>query len=274
MKKNVYFQSQFQRINVIREFLLQFFIAFGSVPALIIEVFCRKKFGERYFTLLWPIVIFLIMVLLYASNYGYSRHYASTLERFNLIWLIFALVFLFFSILRRIEIRRSIEKNKNTRAKISQMCSIVTVKFKTYSKFDGEPLPYIRFIANRLFPNLDNHKKSLRRRLLIEPGLAIVLGLFLIVIHIGLTTGIVITACGILHLGREYARYALSRNSILDIIDSNICDEDLFDVFVEDNEISDKQLNYFGPKPPNEEDRKKCLDGMVSEDSKRAVRIE
>lgn len=67
MKKNLYFQTMFQRTNGIKMIILDFFLSIASWPRLMIEVFIRKNFGERYFSLAAAITI---TVILFLCRYG------------------------------------------------------------------------------------------------------------------------------------------------------------------------------------------------------------
>ena len=61
MTKNMYYRNVFRRENVLRARILDFFLTIASYPRMLIEVFIRKNFGERYFSFATVITVALIM---------------------------------------------------------------------------------------------------------------------------------------------------------------------------------------------------------------------
>ena len=51
MQKNLYYRAIARRENMFKLLLLSFFNFFSSYARLLLEVFTRKNFGERYFRL-------------------------------------------------------------------------------------------------------------------------------------------------------------------------------------------------------------------------------
>lgn len=62
MKKNLYYRTVFRRENVLKARVLDFFLTISSYPRLLIEVFIRKNFGERYFSYATAITITILMI--------------------------------------------------------------------------------------------------------------------------------------------------------------------------------------------------------------------
>lgn len=64
MKKNLYYRDVIQRRNPLTPWFLSWFNAFSSSSRLLLEVFIRKNFGERYFNLFSVIVLALSLAIL------------------------------------------------------------------------------------------------------------------------------------------------------------------------------------------------------------------
>jgi len=139
MKRNLYYRSTHKRENLLKKGFLGIFQRNASYPRLLLEVFIRKDFGERYFSLasalwvtfllaLWPVLITKILnpslniwhrggIAHHAGSHSISHHPAipqSTplMLNENLIphylgWYVFLALFLIFSFIRYAEIKRS-----------------------------------------------------------------------------------------------------------------------------------------------------------------------
>ena len=106
MKKNLYYRTVFKRTNTIKEAVLSFFLAFCSWPRMLIEVFIRKNFGERYFSFSGAMTIFTILAILPLMN-PFSRLYnATAFWAHFLTWYLYLAGFLYMVIQRRNEIRQ------------------------------------------------------------------------------------------------------------------------------------------------------------------------
>ncbi|CAG5011145.1 hypothetical protein DYBT9275_04891 [Dyadobacter sp. CECT 9275] len=57
MKTNLYYRAVFRRQSMLNEFVMDFFLYFCSYPRLMLEVFVRKNFGERYFSFFSALMI-------------------------------------------------------------------------------------------------------------------------------------------------------------------------------------------------------------------------
>ena len=139
MKRNLSYRTTHKRENLLKKGFLGIFQRNASYPRLLLEVFIRKDFGERYFSLasalwvtfllaLWPVLITKFVNPVrniwhreamphHAASHSISHHPAipqSTPLMFNqdliphyLGWYVFLALFLIFSFIRRAEIRRS-----------------------------------------------------------------------------------------------------------------------------------------------------------------------
>ena len=64
-KRNVFIETHSTRNNIVLGTITDFFLIFGSHASAIVEVFLRKKFGERYITLAQSLGLFVVMNLAY-----------------------------------------------------------------------------------------------------------------------------------------------------------------------------------------------------------------
>jgi len=138
MKRDLYYSRSLRRENLLKKTFLGFFQYFASYPRLLLEVFVRKNFGERYFQLnsalwlafllaLWPVLktklINPIRNLWHSGAIPHdiagrsTPHHHAVPHSFPLTpdemlmpqylgWYIFLALFLMFSFIRRWEIRR------------------------------------------------------------------------------------------------------------------------------------------------------------------------
>ncbi|WP_276366258.1 hypothetical protein [Chryseolinea sp. H1M3-3] len=119
MKKNLYFQTFYKRSNPAATLAVKVFQAIASYPRLILEVFIRKNFGERYFTFGKAVNAAMIMAIIPPIHYYVFQ--ASTLFQYMSIqtqimamfavgyttWYLFIIIFLFVAYRRKREIDRN-----------------------------------------------------------------------------------------------------------------------------------------------------------------------
>src|SRR3984957_16862991 len=109
MTKNLYYRHIIKR-NTMLENQVQALGSWAvSFPRLLLEVFIRKNFGERYFSMPTAVGIFLILILIpLGSSYSeiaFTHHFPlGILWGKYTLWYAFAGAFLYFSILRNREI--------------------------------------------------------------------------------------------------------------------------------------------------------------------------
>lgn len=245
MKTNIYFQTQYQRISFIKRFMQDVFIFFASTPALVVEVFTRKNFGERYFSLTHAIIVFVALFVPFIVNQTvpYADEY---LEGFNYFYLVCLLAFLYASIRRRMETPKKLHE----------------IDMNLFSKYDGTFQSYTVLLAQSIFKR--THIPDIQLK--IEPGLAVGSGLILFIFPFSRIVGLILIICGLMHLAREYTRYAKGKSFLLDLNDKKICDEDLAEVFIGDTETSRRGFRAFVPKPAGRYEREKLYHEMIVDD--------
>src|SRR5258706_15873154 len=120
MTKNLYFRAVVRRENIFKNFCYAIFLAFASYPRLLLEVFIRKNFGERYFRLSSVVTLTAILSVLpwlfkwmsgvteqltFADD-GSSQNAAAAGPHY-LTWHIFTGLFFVVGILRYMEMKRN-----------------------------------------------------------------------------------------------------------------------------------------------------------------------
>lgn len=113
MRKNLYYRTMFQRRNMIKEFILNVFLTISSYPRMILEVFLRKNFGERYFSFATGIIISIILAVIPFAAQSMKalmrgRFFIDSTFLLNwTTWYLFIAAFIYVCVLRRREIKRN-----------------------------------------------------------------------------------------------------------------------------------------------------------------------
>lgn len=260
MKKNLYYQTMFRRRNAFKEFLLGLFFSLCSVPRLLLEVFIRRNFGERYFSFSTGMIAIFILSIIPAlnswlmnlvagllsarSSYGIDLHYGWPQFLLNyLTWYIFLGAFFVMCIRRRNEIRNL--PSVFDFARFSLSTGLIHPGFLNY-KYHGRPLS-IRQIETVL-----------------EPGFFLVIGLALWLLQQSI--GTLLVFCSICYSMSYRAAYYNGDNFVMDKIDEMISNEELVSSFVDCRGAQDTRgFNYYGRRPADPELRRKLAESFTEE---------
>lgn len=253
MKKNLYYRTIFGRGNRLKESILLFFYAFGSWPRLLLEVFTRKNFGERYFSFMsacmlmaflafCPLVVEGAIHLFIYRGFNTRFHIDSFLLNY-ITWYLFLWGFLYMCLKRDEEIKR--------------LPSVFD--FARFSLSTGEINPQILAFKWR--------GKSVDIRTietLVEPALFFFIGLFLSVW--GQRLGALLIVCSISYSLSYMAAYMLGDHFIMDKIDEMICSEEMVASFVEGRNPSETRgVPFYGRRPTDPETRRKLADMFMTD---------
>lgn len=265
MKKNLYYRATLGRSSVFKDFLFSVFLTFCLPIRLLIEVFTRKNFGERYFRLSAAIVNLLILGLLPVAIVFYKNHYgssagmsdpfhsqdaqqqapaAATLMPHYLLWYIYLVAFLFVCV----------------RHKIAQMHNPSVFDFGKYSLSTGDINPIFWKIQIPMI------KTDLRLiECLLEPLPFLVAGIFLY--WIGQNLGMLFIVSSIFY-GLGYCSvYRHGDYFVMDKIDEIIMNEELEKSFVLDaNEEQTRGFRFRGRKPESQEMRRQIMPLFIEDD--------
>ncbi len=250
MKKNLYYRTVLRRRNPIMELLVTVFLSIASWPRMLLEVFIRRNFGERYFSFTLAIIIAIILAsgpLIAASGVAMlfgGKMFANYLAD-NLSWFLYLVLFICFSYIRREEIKRKPS----------------VFDFGRFSLSAGEHLP--------IFYQFTYNGKLLSPRtieIIIEPAIFFILGCVFTYFNQFLL-GPHLIACSIIYSLSYVAAYYNGDNFVMDKIDEIICNEDLYDAFVEGvDPRNTRGVSFYGRRPADPDARRKAYDGFFEED--------
>lgn len=245
MKVNVYYRDAFERLNLIKDFILRLVFATCSYPRLLLEVILRVNFGERYFNFTSCITVAVLMFFAPLFMEGYNSEVTSVMIE-HWTWYLYIGVFLYFSNQRRLELKRNPS----------------TFDFARFSFSLGYNHPNVdKFFKSEFGQNLD---KRIYEKY-VEPLPFFIVGIALLMMHQIL--GVLLVVCAISYSVSYSAAYYLADNAILDIIDKWIYNKNLSNMVVGNKPPSETQGAYFlSRKPKNEADRENLVKMMFAEE--------
>jgi hypothetical protein len=272
MKKNLYYRTVFRRRNVLKEALFDFFLSLASYPRMLIEVFIRSKFGERYFALSTALTIFgllLVMPFLFEWLFNlwrwifpdrHDQYYQGSdsfwgIVRHNVLWYVFAVAFLFKSIGHHRE----------------QMWRSAVFDFKHFSLYSGDIDPRLAAINAKLLARKSPFLKGDIRfvEMWLEPGLFFAAGLVFWLF--GSSLGNLLLVSSVIYSLSYAAAYNQGDHFVMDKIDEMICNEELVHAFVDELDPSETRgVRFYGRRPIEAGIRRKLVESFV-EDSDDAV---
>jgi len=265
MKKNLYFRTVIKRNNRIKLLFIGLFAFFWGWFRLLLEVFIRKNFGERYFKLTSAIICTLFLASLpfvihsapdmiawlfggvQQSGYGFTEQASG--PRISapfwpyLKWYLFLAAFLWFSI------RHWRDKQRNPSV----------FDFARMSTYSGDIHPIFYSIK------INGRKPDIRQvETLLEPLPFFVLGLLLWLI--GQKLGILLVVGSVSYAAGYVIDYMQGDDFVMDRIDEMIANAELEKAFVDDGDGSETRgLRFVGRKPAAVDVRRQLLPFMTEE---------
>lgn len=221
MKKNLYFRHTYRRENILFNLVLGLFRMIASYPRLLLEVFIRKNFGQRYFRLSSVItVIFILGVYPVLSSqsarflrkFGFAASEQVSFMSQYLLWYGFLIAFGFMGW------KHYISNKKNP----------AVFDFTRFSLSSGEINP--RFLKVKI-PHIKTDIRLVE--CVLEP--ALFLGAGIVLWLIGQKLGVLLTVSSIVYAFSYIDAYRQGDNFILDKNDEIICNEELEKAFGGDN---------------------------------------
>ncbi len=256
MKKNLYFRTVLRRKNGFKETIYDLAFTVASAPRLLLELFIKQSFGERYFSfstsVIWTVLLLIVpipLVSLYQRGSAvlmneYSS-WASVFFTHFLTWYAYAIAFFIFALKRRKEIKR--------------LPSVFD--FKRFSLFNGMPTKEFLKLLNRWVPQRDKRIQEI----LLEP-LPFFVGGFVLWIFTQ-PIGLVILVAAIFYSLSYSAAYHRGDNFVMDKIDEMILNEEMEDAFINDSSAENARgVRFYMRKPTSEAMRRKVADAFVEED--------
>lgn len=281
-KENLYFKFVYQYKSKKGEKSLGIILSLLSYPRTLLEVFIRKNMGERYFSIGQTIFIFLVLAFLpyylapmfnaasylkdtyniglwsYKGNEWGLILSSSTRDQFfeNLdiklpytiarftSWYIFLVLFLIASRKRQLE--------------INHLPSVLDGGRSTVYSGDIHPL----FINFRWQGNAFDIR---RIETFLEPLFFFISGLVLVIF--GQVIGYVLIISSFAYRFNAHINYKLGDEFIMDLMDTQLFNEEKYEVFVERNEINNSRgVRYYGRKPADKETRRQLAEYFSEEE--------
>lgn len=260
MQRNLYYQAMVRRQNLFRNFLFSFFLDLASYPRLLLEVFIRKNFGERYFRLSSAITITVILGFLPYLLKTISGVKAEILDGDDtnlftqpvqasasgqyMTWYIFLGLFLLVSVIRYIETLRNPS----------------VFNFARYSLYQGDTLPAFYKVK---IPRIKTDARLVET--VLEPLPFLVVGIVLWLL--GQKLGVLLTACSLFYSLGYVAAYTAGDNFVMDKIDEIICNEELKKSFVDGlGEEETRGFRFMGRRPADPDMRRQILPLMTEKE--------
>ena len=247
MKKNLYLAFVARRSNPFKDFLYGVMRSFCSIPRLLLEVFTRTHFGERYFSfssavfLAFILAMFPIVLSSIVASISYEGFSTLDFSIHYLTWYGFIFMFMRECALRRKEIKRSPS----------------AFDFGSYSLSTGR---LHKWLLDYKYNGKGFDIRTIET--IIEPGLFVIIGLALMVTMQWI--GIVIFLSGICYSISYFDAYKRGDDFILDIIDERIANEETTNVFVYGLDPSlTKGFSMYGGKPDDLDLRQAVADDIV-----------
>lgn len=264
MKKTLFFHSTTKRAVAIRSTIVSFCLAMGNYPRLLLEVFIRKNFGHRYFTIadaiilavtvsIIPVLSFIkykLMFVIYASKFNINQEmpFFSWFDfaKSYLLWYVFVGYFLWVSYQRKKEIKVNISE----------------FDFAKFSLYSGD------FHPKLLKVKVPFYKQTTIRQLqiIVEPALFLAVSFVLIIF--GQPLGWLLFICALIYSGYYAGAFAIGDSYVYDMIDNMIINKNLEKVFVHDATADDAQgFRTEVTKPADKNFRKELVDFMLEEEA-------
>lgn len=252
MKKNLYFRHVLRRENRLQNAMFDFFLRGCSYPRLLLEIFIRANFGQRYFSAASTMTVGVLLALLpiglrllptpahydsyqdMAADQGWHFwwHYAT--------WYLFLVAFGYFSWVRSKEIRRNPS----------------VFDFGKLSLYSGDIDP--RFFSIQPF----GKRPTIRQvETLIEPALFCAAGCAFWAI--GQRLGPLLIISSIFYSLSYAGAYKKGDNFVMDKIDEMILNEDLEETFIDGLVNPVRGVRFYGERPNDKRLRRKLADAMI-----------
>lgn len=256
--KNLYFRTTMRRDNVLSNFIMETALKCASYPRVLIEVFIRRNFGARYFsvgTVLFVAVLLAVMPvigdrlsLLVHQDYYSGRDSSVDFWLHWGSWYLYLVAFLYTSFRRWVEIQYKPG----------------VFDFARFSLYSGDIHP--RFFT--LHPL--GQRPSIRAvEIFYEPAVFFVAGLVLW--FLGQKLGVLLMVSSVFY-GLSYAgAYKKGDDFVMDKIDEMILNEEYEDAFVNGNYNNARGARYYISKPNDAYLRQRLKGSIIVDGSDTAI---
>lgn len=247
MKTTLYYKVVFQRQSILLEKMLDLFLLFASVPRMLLEVFIRKNFGERYFSAFTAIIVFFVLAVI-PYRFGYGASFIDVISD-NITWYLYLAGFLVACILRGREIQR--QPSEFDFARFSLSTGDIDPRF--YALRLGGEVPNVRIIET-----------------ILEPAFFFIIGAVLLLMSQKL--GVLLMVSSVLYSLSYIAAYKKGDDFVLDQIDNALISKNFEEAFVNDADSSQTQgFRHYGRKPADPETRRRVAAIFLDDEDEVAV---
>ncbi|MCR8561039.1 hypothetical protein KXD93_25505 [Mucilaginibacter sp. BJC16-A38] len=246
--KNLYYTVFFKRKSIIKEMSLFIFVFVITWPRILLEVFIRKNFGVRYFSMVKAVLISIFLFFIPISIdkiASFGGKSVVTIIFTNISWYISLAAFLYFCYKRHQEVKREPG----------------VFDFAKFSYYNGD-------IDDRFY-NIKIKGKEINRRLictLIEPAFFCLIGIVLSILM--QKVGILILFCSMCYSLGYIGEYVRGDHFIMDTIDKMISNEEMVNSFVDGREPEDTRgFETYGRKPVDPEFRRNVANNFYEDET-------
>lgn len=251
----MYYRTSLRRENLFQNFIYNIFLSVCSYPRLLLEVFVRKNFGQRYFRMSTSLTITLILLLMpeffsmprWALRlFGETGYYNN--QSTQLSWYLFVGAFFVFSAFRY----REIEKLSSG------------IDFNKFSLYSGDINK--RFFQIPVFGKTDMRGVETFR----EPAFFFVIGAVLVFFNQKI--GIVISISSIMYCISYFAAYKNGDDFIAGLNDERLMKEELYNSYVKN--LPGEQcrgVRFYMDRPGSIEEAEKVAEYMQKPESEDSV---
>lgn len=242
-KRNTYYYEVFGRPAILKKLFLTTFLGMSYYFRVPIEIITRRNMGERYFNILLTASIGLgLLFPPLVINVGFMGEMNwGTLFGLYGTWYIYTAIYFYTGWQRWKEVRNN--------------PSVWDVK--RFSLSSGYPHPFFYKLVG------ERYRNPRFISTIVEPGVFFVIGLVLTILLQPL--GIMLMSCAVVYSLGYAAAYYMADQFVMDKIDEMICNEDLYNIFV--NEIpSERGFEFHAKRPKDRDTREKLYDDYIDVD--------
>ncbi|WP_417591426.1 hypothetical protein [Owenweeksia hongkongensis] len=258
MKKKNTLYTVLNRTNLWKPIFLDVIVTFSSYPALLIELFTRFRFGQRYFSLSSCFMAIALLFVFGVAYTGWQDFFAMLMgirpneiksDGYEYPLLLFCVAALVASIVHKREL----------------MANGQTIDFKRYSKSNGQPRDYW-YRLSKVLPDWWLEKLPLTPENIwryYEPLAAGLIGLLLLPLPFTRLLGLLIFVCALFYYWRTSIQYSWGYHHMLDVVDEMMVGEYLRDFMTDDSQDkADVGVNVYVPMPNDTHLKQKLIERM------------
>ena len=247
MTKNLYYRTVGGRPDVIYNLISFTVMRIASYPRLLLEVFIRQNFGERYFRMS-AVVVLTALLITFPIAMKMMPSFSSGSDSFWLhyaTWYLFTAAFFYVCLQRWKEVKHEPS----------------VYDFKRFSFSNGRYIPQFSAFVEKM-ADFDVRKLET----VIEPALFFVIGLILALL--GQRIGALILVSSIVYSLSYVGAYRSGDNFIMNMIDEMLVNESMKENFVEGTDDKERDFRVRAKLPNDPDLRQQHLDQIIVEEEK------